>query len=157
MTRTLAKYAKQKLAIKSEDLQRDLQALNEYIRQFSSISNEDLARFNISGHLSVIQGCVSNIARSYQEIQATNYKEEGTNVIGTGTHISSDPVAFYWSSIREEAKRANDLVHELALSISKIRAGLQDCESIGDVPRDIRELNMVLENSLSLLVFDWDA
>ena len=34
----------------------DLQALSDYIDQFSGITNEDLARFNIRGHLSVIHG-----------------------------------------------------------------------------------------------------
>ena len=135
----------------------DLQALSDYIDQFSGITNEDLARFNIRGHLSVIHGCVANLVSTLKELQ-TSSKSSGfpgkDSLSGADT---SCPVELYWASIREEAKRANDLVHELAISISKVRAGLLDCEHLGDVPRDIRDLNTVLDNSLSLLAFDWDT
>lgn len=135
----------------------DLQALSDYIDQFSGITNEDLARFNIRGHLSVIHGCVANLVSTLKEIQSSNKSSGFAGREGHGGTDISCPVELYWASIREEAKRANDLVHELAISISKVRAGLLDCEHLGDVPRDIRDLNAVLDNSLSLLAFDWDT
>jgi hypothetical protein len=61
-----------------------------------------------------------------------------------------------WGDIRKDAKCADRLANQLALTLSRIRSGLGGRQVQATVPHDIERLNQVVGNAVSGLAADWN-
>jgi hypothetical protein len=143
------------LSSQLETLQEDLIRLSRFVTQLSDLTDEELAAYDLSDQMQTIHQCIKHFETRCLAIQIATYKDE---YIPPDTEGSDEPISQpnnHWTPIRIEARRANKLASQLTSSLGKIRSGFGEYQELGDIPKDVLQINQAVGNAVSGLASDW--